>query len=310
MNKVAIVDDVATNGMILKGYLVGLPDVTCQIYTSPLAALEACLVETPDLVLLDYLMPEMDGIEFLRRFRVTASLRDVPVVMVSGDESRTTLYEALKAGATDFLRKPVDRSELLARARNMLELRSRQRALVEANAKLVMLTTTDPLTGLKNRRAFLDEVAHELLRTQRFNRPFSLAILDVDHFKSVNDAHGHGAGDAVLKALGQLLTEEMRGIDRAGRLGGEQFGLLFAEVPLAAGMAACTRLLQRLRETAISIAGGDLIVTASIGLVEGGPQDRSVEAILKRAEVALHAAKAGGRDRLETALCVGGEKAA
>ena len=139
MRKVAIIDDVLSNALLLKGFMKRLPDIEAVLLVDPTEALDWCIGHEPDLVLLDYLMPGMNGIEFLQRMRAVQHLKEVPVIVVTGEESKETLYQALSSGATDFLRKPVDHVELIARARNMLELRARQLALARANEHVVKL---------------------------------------------------------------------------------------------------------------------------------------------------------------------------
>jgi len=126
MRRVAIIDDMLPNALLLKGYMKRLEDVEALTFTDPNEALVRCREAAPDLVLLDYHMPQMNGVEFLSRFRSILHLHDVPIVMITGDEKREALYQALEAGANDFLRKPVDDIELITRARNLLELRARQ----------------------------------------------------------------------------------------------------------------------------------------------------------------------------------------
>jgi CheY-like chemotaxis protein len=125
MRKVAIIDDVLSNALLLKGFMKRLPDLEAVLLVDPTEALDWCIGHRPDLVLLDYLMPGMNGIEFLQRMRAVPHLKEVPVIVATGEESKETLYQALNSGATDLLRKPVDHVELIARARNMLELRAR-----------------------------------------------------------------------------------------------------------------------------------------------------------------------------------------
>jgi signal transduction histidine kinase len=139
MRKVAIIDDVLSNALLLKGFINRLPDAEAVPLIDPTEALDWCIKHQPDLILLDYLMPGMNGIEFLQRVRAVQNLKEVPVIVVTGEESKETLYQALNSGATDFLRKPVDHVELIARARNMLELRARQLALARANEHVVKL---------------------------------------------------------------------------------------------------------------------------------------------------------------------------
>ena len=263
--------------------------------------MESCRAHEPDLVLLDYMMPEINGVDFLRQFRAVDNLKDVPVIMVTGDESRETLYEALSSGATDFLRKPVDRIELVARTRNMLELRRRQLALSKANEELFRLATTDPLTGLSNRRAFLEALQQEFERYQRYKRPFSVMVIDADRFKAINDTYGHDAGDRVLRALAQALSQDVRRADRVGRLGGEEFAVVLPEMPVSHALIAAQRLLAMVRGTKIDVEGAEIACTISIGVTECRQDDDSVGAILKRADLAVYRAKELGRDRVEVA---------
>jgi len=301
MNKVVIVDDTRANGMLLEGFIKALPNVAVQTFTRPLEALVWCDDNQPDLVLLDYLMPDIDGVEFLRRFRSLGHLKDVPVVMITAQESKETLYLALHSGASDFLRKPVDRIELIARARNLLELRTRQQDLLAANAQLRKLAMTDMLTGLKNRRSFLESVETELDRSRRYGRPLALAMIDVDQFNDINDAHGHDTGDVVLQNIAFVCSEEFRSVDQVGRVGSKEFGVLFPELALEGALTACTRLQGRIRRSAIPAVGSELACTISVGIANGGLEEDSAMRILKRAQTALYVAKSGGRDRISTA---------
>ena len=187
MRRVAIIDDMLPNALLLKGYIRRLEDVEALTFTDPNEALARCTEAPPDLVLLDYHMPQMNGVEFLGKFRGVVHLQDVPVVMITGEEKKEALYRALEAGANDFLRKPVDDIELITRARNLLELRARQIDLANANEKLYLLATTDQLTSLKNRRYFLEKLQLEVERSCRYSRPCSVAVIDADRFKAIND---------------------------------------------------------------------------------------------------------------------------
>ena len=138
MVKIVIIDDVLSNSLLIKGYLKSLP-VDAVIFTDPAKALMWCTENYPDLILLDFVMPGMNGTEFLHRFRDNDAMRDIPVVVLTWDETKETLHQALKAGATDVLQKPVDRVELIVRIQNLLELQSRRDALIEANDRAAKL---------------------------------------------------------------------------------------------------------------------------------------------------------------------------
>lgn len=301
MRRVAIIDDMLPNALLLKSYVRRLPDIEAITFTDPREALGACGETAPNLVLLDYHMPQMNGVEFIRAFRRAEHLRDVPIVMITGEERKETLYEALGAGANDFLRKPVDDIELITRVRNLLELRERQIDLAKANDQLYVLATTDQLTGLKNRRFFLDRFEPEAERSCRYRRPMSVAIIDADRFKTINDTHGHDVGDEVLRALARALLEELRNVDDVGRIGGEEFAIQLPETDRSQALIACERILKRMRETKVPIDGGEVTFTVSIGLTEIELTGDSAEAALKRADRALYRAKDSGRDRCEMA---------
>lgn len=298
MRKIAIVDDVLPNALLLKGYAKRLDDVEAVTFTDPIEALDWCAENIPDLVMLDYLMPEMDGTEFLNHFRNIDGLRDIPVVVITAAEQKEALYSALEAGANDFLRKPVDDLELIARANNMLQLRARQLELAEANDRLLVLATTDSLTGLANRRHFLEKLQEEISRSQRYGRPFSVAMVDADHFKSVNDTYGHDIGDKVLQRLSNLMTGAARDVDCVGRLGGEEFAILLPETAVEGAKVFCERLLAHIREAEVDTGGEPLRFTVSIGLTEVCQGETKTDVILNRADEALYEAKEGGRDRV------------
>ncbi len=165
-------------------------------------------------------------------------------------------------------------------------------------AKLRQLATTDTLTGCPNRRQFLDVASREFDRAERYGRPLSVAMIDIDHFKEVNDRFGHDAGDAVLRAVGENLGRALRKSDMAGRLGGEEFAILFVETPVAEAATVTERVSSAIREAVVQHDGTPISVTISAGVV-GRASGESVESALKRADAALYAAKEEGRNRVK-----------
>ena len=170
-----------------------------------------------------------------------------------------------------------------------------------AEAELRRLATTDPLTGLPNRRHFLEMAEAECHRAGRYGRPFSLVMLDVDHFKGVNDRHGHSAGDAVLQSLAAAVSGGLRDEAVAGRLGGEEFAILLPEAAGEDAAAVADRIRQRVAETPVATGVGDLIVTVSLGVATWQPPAEAVDSLLSRADAALYTSKERGRNRVTRA---------
>ncbi len=299
MMKLAIVDDILPNALLIKGMVKRLEDVEALVFTDPRQALHWCKEHDPDLILLDYQMPEMNGVSFLKELRREERLVDIPVVIITGEESKEVLYRALGAGATDFLRKPIDDVELIARIRNMLRLRSRQLDLAEANERLRVLANTDALTGLASRRFFLESFEIEFRRSRRYRHPLSVAMIDVDHFKRVNDTYGHDVGDKVLQSLAKILLRELRIVDRVGRLGGEEFVVCLPETDLKAAKTVCDRLLASVRGEHVNAGSERIQFTISIGLTEMSPDMGNPQSLVKRADDLLYEAKQAGRNRIE-----------
>ena len=177
----------------------------------------------PKLVLLDWSMPEMDGVEVVRRVRTLDTSEPPYIIILTSDGAKASIVAGLEAGANDYVVKPYDTDELLARIRvgqRMVELQAK---LLEARNALAHEAMHDPLTGAANRRAIMETLSREVSRTMRQNAGLSIGICDIDHFKKVNDAHGHLVGDEVLCGVVRLLEAGLREYDRVGRWGGEEF---------------------------------------------------------------------------------------
>lgn len=289
--RIMIVDDSATNRLRLAALVARVAETVSVTHASPTLALEDAAAQPPDVLFVDYLMPEMDGVAFLRAFRQLPRCQTVPAVMITALEQRSALYEALEAGASDFLTKPADEVELLARLRNMLKLRAIERELYE-------LAHFDALTGLANRRHFLACLDEAVERAREERTPLSLAVFDVDHFKRINDGFGHPAGDRVLHGLGTACGGLLRQTDLVGRLGGEEFAALLP----AAGLTQAVQLSEALRQGIAGLAlqdeeGRPIPVTISLGVATLGLAE-SGESLLRRADQALYAAKRGGRNQV------------
>lgn len=296
--KVLIVDDSLPNALLIEDLLRKLDFVYTVVFTDPIKALNWAAVETPDLLVLDYIMPDIDGEEFLSRFQAIERNEHVPVVVVTIDDKLSTLHEMLEAGAADFVRKPVDEEELIARCRNLLRMRSYQGELQKTVERLHVMATIDSLTGVCNRRHFLDRLETEVARAKRFNEPLSIAMLDADHFKSINDTHGHAVGDDVLRALTRACVEMLRRHDIVGRLGGEEFAICMPETTMDKAQIVCDRLRQTIAGLKVK-SGEDLVqFTVSMGVTQFQSEHDTLESCMSRADAALYQAKNQGRNQV------------
>jgi diguanylate cyclase (GGDEF)-like protein len=266
------------------------------------AALELLTEEDgPRLALLDWVMPNMDGLEVCRRLRLQTDRPYVYVVLLTSKNRREEFLEGMNAGADDYLTKPFDIYELKVRlqvGRRILEL---QQALLEAQHALMIQATRDSLTGLYNRRRILELVEQELNRCRRHNLTLAVILADIDHFKSVNDTYGHLTGDEVLREIARRLTDCVRSHERVGRYGGEEFLIVLSVEPDAAH-AGAERIRQCVCRDPVETPQGGIPITISFGMVLSDPSDRkSVESFLSSADDALYLAKEKGRNRTETA---------
>jgi len=253
----------------------------------------------PDVVLLDVEMPNLDGHGVLRYMRAAEELADIPVVFLTARASTEDVVEGLRLGAHDYLRKPFEPSELVARVSAAVRVKRLQDELRERNAELDEISRMDVVTGLPNRRHLLEHLQAESSAAQRRDESFGLLMIDVDHFKKVNDEWGHDSGDAVLRIVASRLASACRAEDVAGRWGGEEFLV----VAPASGLDDATALAERVRggvaEHPIPVGeSGAISVTVSVGVVAGS---HDVDELLRRADEALYEAKQTGRNRVVAA---------
>jgi two-component system cell cycle response regulator len=266
-----------------------------------LAAYGLLLRHKIDLVLCDLIMPGIDGFKFLALKRGRPELVDIPVIMLAGASEVAEKVKALEAGAADYLSKPFHDQELVARLRVHLRLRALQDELKEKNEQLVLLSRTDALTGVWNRRYLLEMADIELARAQRYGTPLGCIILDLDHFKSINDRFGHTMGDQVLVAVARMLQRDLRKCDMAARYGGEEFVVLLPQTGLEGAQTVAER--ERASIGSLAVSFGDAVVhpTASFG-VTAIPACRAgtFADLVGKADAALYRAKEKGRNRVET----------
>jgi diguanylate cyclase (GGDEF)-like protein len=261
-------------------------------------ALFLCDEEPPDVVLLDLVMPGMSGLEVLDRLHGDAGMRHVPVVCLTGRSDVADIVEAMERGAHDYLRKPFETAELLARVSGALRVKRLADELRTRNVELERVSSTDLLTGLPNRRSADQTLTAQVAHAARHGLPLSVLMIDLDHFKAVNDTYGHAAGDVVLAEVAARLRAGLREGDTVGRWGGEEFLAVLPMTPAAAAGLLADRLCTQVSGSPVRLgAGFEVPVGVSIGCAGGVLDERR---LLHDADVALYAAKAAGRGRSRT----------
>ena len=251
-----------------------------------------------DLVLCDVVMPEKDGFEFLEEMKRQEKYADIPVIMLTGQESVDKKILGLNLGASDYLTKPFDPGELIARVKVQLKIKSLQDELKAANERYRELSITDYLTKLYNRRHFMELSLREFERCKRYNHDLSLVMCDLDHFKSINDTLGHQVGDAVLADLGQILMGNLRGHDVVARYGGEEFIILLPMAGNGEVVSVAEKLRHRVEKHQFP-GVDDRNVTISLG-ISCFPYDnpQSIDELITLADKALYHAKRTGRNKV------------
>jgi diguanylate cyclase (GGDEF)-like protein len=256
-----------------------------------------------DLVLCDVVMPGIDGFKFLSLKRSRPEYVDVPVIMLTGTADVGAKVKGLEAGASDYLTKPFHDEELVARVRVHLKVKALQEELRDKNARLEELSNTDGLTSLKNRRHFMELAEVELMRAKRYETPLAVVMLDVDHFKSINDRYGHQTGDRALVTVAEVLRRDLRRHDVAGRYGGEEFVLLLPHTNSQGALAVAERYRKNMASVTIPSEAGEFSITVSLGVASFPDTPvESLEDLLRAADRALYAAKGAGRDCVVVSL--------
>ncbi len=270
-------------------------------------AIKAVKTERPDIILLDVILPGMDGYEICRWLKLEETTKGIPVVMLTVKKELSDKISGLHIGADDYLPKPYNELELNARIYALLrtkalqdELRQKNRQLEELLHKVNYMAITDALTGLYNRRHFHDVLMSEYERARRYNTPFSLVMLDIDHFKRINDTFGHSVGDGVLREVAEILRRSIREIDTASRYGGEEFMIILPSTRKDHAQIVAERMRLMIAQNAFSRL--DRNITVSIG-ISGMPDEKAEndEKLIRCADFALYRAKDLGRNCTVTA---------
>lgn len=266
--------------------------------------IELAIEQTPDLILLDMVMPNLSGQEVIQTLQSHSQTQDIPVIFVTAETNFQVEAHALELGAVDFITKPVNPLVLIARVKTHLRLRHREVELAELyleldqkNHQLEELSTHDQLTGLYNRVMLYGFIEKQFAYLIRHQAPCCLVMLDLDHFKSINDDYGHPVGDAVLAEIGKRLSDRLRKSDMAFRYGGEEFLVILPQADRQQARELFEQIRQEIQQNTI---GGLLSgqITLSIGVTELSPEDDSPKAAINRADQALYQSKHQGRNRI------------
>jgi diguanylate cyclase (GGDEF)-like protein len=294
LSKVLVVDDDRLSAELVDGVLRSAGFVSSYI-CDPERALAAIEAELPDLIVMDVMMPAIDGFELCRRVRQHPALQFTPIIFVTRKGELEQRVRGLEVGGNDYVAKPFEPQELVARVRSHLN----------RLAVLREMAIRDGLTQCYNHKFFRLRAGQEIARAHRYGLPLTMAMLDVDRFKSVNDTHGHRAGDMVLSHLGSLVVASVRATDVVARYGGEEFAILMIQAGAEEARVVCGRLRERIAAHSFLFSEDEtrsrevtISVTVSIGVAELSPKPDRLETLLGRADAALYAAKNAGRDRV------------
>jgi len=249
-----------------------------------------------DVIVTDYHMPKVDGLALVEKIQARPEYANIPILFLTASEDRETVVRALDAGATDFVHKPFDATELLARIRSLSRL-------AKTTKRLAALASTDELTGLLNRREAMKDSAKHCASYRRYNTKFSCIMVDIDFFKKINDTKGHAAGDYVLKEISRLFKSAIREADGAYRIGGEEFLMLLPHGDVSSAVACAEKLRKAVEGYAFVFQSMAIDVTISSGVAEYAASVTNEDALLKMADTALYEAKEAGRN----CVCVASE---
>lgn len=280
-----------------------LETLGCEVTALPGGSqvLKTAREQQPDLILLDVMMPDLDGFTATQQLKDDPETQDIPVVLLTARSEVESRIKGLEIGAHDYIPKPFDATELVARVRAALRVKSLQDELKAANRMLEELAANDALTGLPNRRTFDEQFFLEVERSRRNGQALSVIILDLDQFKRINDTHGHAVGDEALRQIGRVLTGRPRRTDLVARYGGEEFVWVVPGSGSEDAVEVAQWLRKAVAEIAVETQEGQLALTISAGVSTYEPATHgpvAATALLEAADRALRDAKAAGRNRV------------
>jgi two-component system cell cycle response regulator len=303
--RILIADDDTLSLRLLEKTLERAGYEVTAVKNGRLAADEMCRAEGPRLALLDWMMPELDGPAVCREIRKQRSERHVHLVLLTSRNSKQDIVCGLESGADDYLVKPFDPEELKARLRSGQRILQLEDNLLEAREEMRYKATHDSLTSLLNRGMIIELLGKELARARREKACTVVLLGDLDHFKAVNDTHGHPVGDEVLREVARRLLGSVRSYDFVGRYGGEEFLVVLNNCDASKALSRAEQIRESISRTSISTVKGQLPITMSLGVFASfGESSKGSEDVLSEADGALYEAKAAGRNCIRLAGAV------
>lgn len=303
-SRILVVDDVPVNIQLLVTYLAaeGYDVVSAK---DGYDAMKAVKEHQPDLILLDVMMPKMNGFKVCEAIKSDDATKFIPVILVTALNELEDKVKGMNSGADDFLAKPFNKLELLVRVRSLLrikhlhdELQEKVIELQRTKEELRQLAITDGLTGLYNYRYFKEQLLQELKRAQRYSLNTAVVMIDIDHFKQYNDKNGHPAGDVVLKDIARLLRDNIRNIDLAARYGGEEFSLILIETDKPSAKIVSEKIRKLVEDYGFAYESSqpDGKLTISTGVATFPEDGEDFDTLVSKADQRLYRAKEAGRN--------------
>ncbi|MBS4030391.1 MAG: diguanylate cyclase [Clostridiales bacterium] len=293
-DKILVVDDNAFNLKLLSDILqkAGYVASTTQDGSQVIKIVNE---SPPDIILLDLIMPNIDGFEICKLLKDNYQTKDIPIIMITGRTDSESIKKALELGVFDYIKKPIEEIEVIARVQSTLRFKEQLEQLKEMSLK-------DGLTGLYNHYFLIELFEKELTRHERTGQGMGFIMVDIDFFKKVNDTYGHQTGDFVLKKLSNLLTKSVRQGDVVGRYGGEEFGIVFANSSKEDAIRACERIRKRVENYVFNVSETDIRITVSLGVCYKEPNTTmTCQEMIQYADKALYTAKRNGRNQFVVA---------
>jgi two-component system, cell cycle response regulator len=297
--RILVADDDSVSRLRLQRTLVRLGHEVIAVADGPSAIDALVAPDGPPMAILDWMMPGADGLDVCRAVRQRAP-QYVYVILLTARDAHDDMVEAFDSGVDDYLRKPFDASELRARLRSGDRVLALQDRLLRAQDALRVEAMHDPLTGLWNRRMIVEQLGRELHRARHDKHPLAVLVADIDHFKLVNDSHGHATGDAVLRETAQRMRAVVREYDFLGRYGGEEFLFVLPGCNEVTAREAAERVRLHVSDGLVNAGNARLPVTLSLGLSWTGAVGDESGPLINAADEALYRAKAAGRNRVES----------